>query len=246
MKSVALLPLHEPPSSPEDRRKKDAGPGLRLDRGRHEGGAAPGTQHEQPGERLTTRSISQEIEESSLQMIGYMNLEEQADRNFCLARRKATLRRIGARLRGDAASNRSLCFDEVRKSSGAVGGLRRGRKAVPLGQITGSAGRCSDFDRAFLPARPSVSQRWKRIDKAFHRAEEFPPVSLYKIGESYFVLDGNHRVSVYRYHGVEWVDADVTAFRGLLPMDRKVEGRNKSIATRALARREEERRCKRS
>jgi hypothetical protein len=38
-------------------------------------------------------------------------------------------------------------------------------------------------------------------------------VSLYKIGASYFVLDCTHRVSVYRYHGVEWIEAEVTEFR---------------------------------
>jgi hypothetical protein len=37
-------------------------------------------------------------------------------------------------------------------------------------------------------------------------------VSLYKIGGAYFVLDGHHRVSVGRYHGVEWIDAEVTEF----------------------------------
>jgi len=37
-------------------------------------------------------------------------------------------------------------------------------------------------------------------------------VSLYKVGGFYFVLDGHHRVSVARYHGVEWIDADVTEF----------------------------------
>ena len=58
---------------------------------------------------------------SSLQMVGYMNLEEQADKDFGPARRKVVLRRIGARLRRDALSDRLLCFDEVRKSSGAVG-----------------------------------------------------------------------------------------------------------------------------
>jgi hypothetical protein len=58
-----------------------------------------------------------------------------------------------------------------------------------------------------------VGERWKRIDRAFHRGEELPPVSLYKIGDSYFVADGNHRVSVVRYHGVEWIDAEVTEFR---------------------------------
>ncbi len=34
-----------------------------------------------------------------------------------------------------------------------------------------------------------------------------PPVELYKMGEAYFVVDGNHRVSVARYHGAQWIDA---------------------------------------
>jgi hypothetical protein len=54
--------------------------------------------------------------------------------------------------------------------------------------------------------------RWKRIDRAFHRGEQLPPVSLYKVGGFYFVLDGHHGVSVASYHGVEWVDAEVTEF----------------------------------
>ena len=37
-------------------------------------------------------------------------------------------------------------------------------------------------------------------------------MSLYKVGGFYFVLDGHHRVSVASYHGVEWVDAEVTEF----------------------------------
>jgi hypothetical protein len=36
------------------------------------------------------------------------------------------------------------------------------------------------------------------------------PVSLYKVGSTYFVLDGHHRISVARYQGVEWIDPDVT------------------------------------
>ena len=43
-------------------------------------------------------------------------------------------------------------------------------------------------------------------------------MSLYKIGGAYFVLDGNHRVSVARYHGVEWIDAEVTEFFALSPL----------------------------
>ncbi len=58
-----------------------------------------------------------------------------------------------------------------------------------------------------------MEDRWKRVDLAFRRGEELPMVSLYKIGEAYFVLDGHHRVSVARYHGVEMIDAEVTEFR---------------------------------
>jgi hypothetical protein len=145
-------------------------------------------------------------------MIVHMSLEEQVDADFSRARRKALLGRIGARLRRDAVSSRLLCFDEVRPHPGAVARIHRGMRTVPVGQIGGSVGRCSQFDRGFMPARASVEERWKRIDRALHRGEDLPPVELYKMGDAYFVLDGHHRVSVARYHGVEWIDAEVTEF----------------------------------
>jgi hypothetical protein len=158
-------------------------------------------------------------------MIGYMSLEEQVDKHFSLARRKALLRQIGARLKRDATSNRLLCFDDLRKVPGTVGRIYRGMRTVPVGQIGGSVGRCSEFDREFMPAKARVDERWKRIDRAFHQGEELPPVSLYKVGGFYFVLDGHHSVSVARYHGVEWIDAEVTEFRtGLWSERRDKEG----------------------
>jgi hypothetical protein len=111
-----------------------------------------------------------------------MSLEEQVDKDFSLASRKALLRRIGARLRRDNASEELLCFDDLRKIPGAVGRIYRGMRTVPVGQIGGSVGRCSEFVRDFMPARASVEGRWKRIDRAFHRGEELRPVSLYKVG----------------------------------------------------------------
>jgi hypothetical protein len=145
-------------------------------------------------------------------MTGYMSLEEQVDKDFSRARRRALLRRIGALLQSDSASGVLLDFDDVRMSSGAIGRIYRGMRTVPVAQIVGSVGRRSEFDRDFMPARASMEERWKRIDRAFHRGEELPPVSLYKVGGVYFVLDGHHRVSVASYHGVEWIDAYVTEF----------------------------------
>lgn len=146
-------------------------------------------------------------------MVGYMSLEEQVDADFSRARRRALVRRVGTSLRRGGASDGLLCFDDLRKISGAaVGRIDRGTSTVPVGQIGGSVGRCSEFDGDFMPATASVKERWKRIDRAFHRGEVLPPVSLYKVGDFYFVLDGHHRVSVAGYHGMMWIDAYVTEF----------------------------------
>ena len=145
-------------------------------------------------------------------MIGHMNLEVQVDVDFSRARRRALLRRIGARLRRHRAWDGLLCSDDVRKIPGAIGRIDRGMRTVLVSQIGGSVGRCSEFDGDFMPAKASAEDRWKRIDRAFHRGEVLPPVSLYKVGGFYFVLDGHHRVSVASYHGVEWIDAEVTEF----------------------------------
>ena len=128
------------------------------------------------------------------------------------------MRRIGSYLRNDPASNQLLSFDEVKKALGAVQQVYLGMRTVPLDKIVGSVGRHRDFDRAFLPSKGGVGERWKRIDAMMHRAEELPPVSLYKIGDSYFVQDGNHRVSVARQQGIELVDAEVTELRGRVPI----------------------------
>jgi hypothetical protein len=145
-------------------------------------------------------------------MVGYMSLEEQVDADFSRASRKALLGRVRTRLQRGNASIQLLCFDDLRRIPGALGRIHRGIRTVPVAQIVGSVGRCSEFDRDFMPTRASVEERWKRVDRVFHRGEELPPVSLYKVGGFYFVLDGHHRVSVASYHGVEWIDAEVTEF----------------------------------
>jgi hypothetical protein len=146
-------------------------------------------------------------------MIPYMDLNEQVDADFTRARRRARLRAVVARVRRDHTPNRLLSFEEVRRElSVANNRLHRGTRVVEVDQIVGSVGRWGDFDRSFLPARASVGHRWKRIDRAFQRGEDLPPVELYEIGDSYFVVDGHHRVSVARYHDVPTLEAAVVEF----------------------------------
>ena len=146
-------------------------------------------------------------------MIPYMDLNEQVDADFTRARRRARLRAVAARIRREHTPNRLLSFDEVRRElSVANKRLHRGTRVVEVDQIVGSVGRWKDFDRSFLPARASVGQRWKRIDRAFQRGEDLPPVELYEIGDAYFVVDGHHRVSVASYHDVPTLEASVAEF----------------------------------
>ena len=42
-----------------------------------------------------------------------------------------------------------------------------------------------------------------------------PPIEVYQVGEIYFVVDGNHRVSVSRQRGYETIEAYVTEFQTL-------------------------------
>jgi hypothetical protein len=145
-------------------------------------------------------------------MIPYMDLNEQVDADFTRARRRARRRALVARIRREHASNRLLSFEELRRELVANNRLHRGMRVVEVDEIVGSVGRWDDFDRSFLPARTSIGERWKRIDRAFHRAEDLPPIELYEIGDAYFVVDGHHRVSVARYHSVPTLEAAVAEF----------------------------------
>ena len=151
-------------------------------------------------------------------MIPYMDLNEQVDTDFIRARRRARLRATVARFRRERASNQLRSFDDVRRDLLVTNNrLYRGTRVVEVDKIVGSVGRWRDFDRSFLPARASVGERWKRIDRAFQRGEDLPPVELYAVGGAYFVVDGHHRVSVARYHGVPTVEAAVAEFHPKLP-----------------------------
>ena len=155
-----------------------------------------------------------------------MDPHEQSDRDFSRARRRAFLRKVGAYLRGDPGSNQLLSFEEVKGALGTVSQVYLGMREVPVSQIVGSVGRHRDFDRAFLPSKPDLGTRWRRIDEIMDRGEELPPISLYKIGDAYFVQDGNHRVSVARQQGVEMIDAEVVELRSRVPVDSALTARD--------------------
>jgi hypothetical protein len=138
-----------------------------------------------------------------------MDVREQVELDYARARRRALVGGFLAWVRSRCASLRA--FDEARRELGAENRRHLGRRTVEAGRVVGSVGRWRDFDAGFMPTRASAG-RWKRVDLAFRTGRDLPPVVLYKLGDDYYVVDGNHRVSVARFEGVEMIDAEVTEF----------------------------------
>ena len=83
-------------------------------------------------------------------------------------------------------------------------------RTVNLRQIRGSVGRQRDFDADFHPIESNTEQRWMRVATAREEGRGLPPVQLIRVGETFFVQDGHHRVSVARARGEVDIEAEVT------------------------------------
>lgn len=105
-----------------------------------------------------------------------------------------------------------LVFDDVRASLKLNHTQYLGLQDVPLSKIVGSVGRYRDFNRAFLPLSDSQENRWRGVYDLTTQGEGFPPIELFKIGDIYFVRDGNHRVSVARANDTPSIEAYVTEY----------------------------------
>ena len=109
-------------------------------------------------------------------------------------------------------NNELLSFEKIKKGFELYKQKYLGIQTIPIDVIVGSFDRYKDFDRYFLPKKVHLQQRWAKIHNLIARDVILPPVKLYKIGEIYFVIDGNHRVSVSKKLGVKYIDAEVTEF----------------------------------
>ena len=112
-----------------------------------------------------------------------------------------------------------LSFYEVTSIIKPKSETYKGMQSIPVSKIIGSEGRYHDFSSAFLPKREMLRQRWENIDRAVLTDVILPPISVFSIGGWYFVRDGNHRVSVAKAQGVEFIDAEVVELDSQIPLE---------------------------
>ena len=107
------------------------------------------------------------------------------------------------RVAGDLSLARAICL---------------GLQDIPVATIIGSAGRDREFTRRFLPLTTSQRQeeRWRNAYVRAMTGVACPPITVCRIADADFVINGHHRVSVARYLGLETIQAHVSELQGFL------------------------------
>ena len=105
----------------------------------------------------------------------------------------------------------------IKSSLHVHGSSYAGIKVVRISSIIGSEGRISDFDSGFHPMSEAARERWVNIAMIHIAHLPLPPIQLIEIGDSYFIRDGHHRVSVARAFGQTAMDAEVITWNGAPP-----------------------------
>lgn len=130
-----------------------------------------------------------------------------AVRDYQNYKQKGDMQRIFNFLR--RIPNKLLSFEDIAESLHIIGQHDLGIQIIEVERIIGSVGRTHDFDRHFFPLHEQSRDRWADVAKVMYAGKAIPPIDLYKIHDVYFVIDGNHRVSVMRQTGQEFVEAHV-------------------------------------
>ena len=113
--------------------------------------------------------------------------------------------------------DRLLELAEVERRLKPFGRRYLGVRAIPLDALVGTDSRAGSFTRDFRPLHAFSRDRMRSLQSAFADGG-FPPIVAVKLGETYFVIDGHHRVALARRAGAALIDGDVTELTARVPL----------------------------
>ena len=153
----------------------------------------------------------------------------ETESDFAKARNKALFNEIQHFLKPEEAA--MISFRDIKELLKPQNQTYIGMQVIPIEKIVGSEGRYKDFDNQFFPKNTFIKERWEHVDEAVIKDIILPPIKVYELGGLYFVRDGNHRVSVAKSKGVEFIDAEVVSLQSeiRLPPVRSLTGMIKEI-----------------
>ncbi len=104
-----------------------------------------------------------------------------------------------------------LSYQEAATRAGVISTVPLGVRPIRVKRIVGSAGKAGKLAPTFLPlgAGPATAN-YRSILNAMKSGLELPPITVYQVGNRYFVIDGHTRVAAAKALGIEFLDAQVT------------------------------------
>jgi hypothetical protein len=124
------------------------------------------------------------------------------------ARSRARRGKVKSILNG--RSRRLAGLKELIQGAAILSQHHLGIQTVCIHHIQGTESRNTDFDNDFNPLTSDNRDRWIDIASARLQDEGLPAIDLIKVGNTYYVRDGHHRISVARAMGADYIDANVT------------------------------------
>lgn len=106
-------------------------------------------------------------------------------------------------------------FSQSQQTLGTSNRSERGIHLINVDQIIGSLNDNKNFDDRFNPRNRISQGRWTRLYIGFISGDAIPPIEVYQIKDSYYVIDGHHRVSVARAIGQIMIEAHIIRIEGI-------------------------------
>ena len=142
----------------------------------------------------------------------------QSEEDFSKAHNKAFFNEIQHFLSPEEA--RLLSLNDVKQLIKPKNETYVGMQTIAVDKVVGSEGRYNDFDNRFFPKNNHLKNRWQHVDEAAINSVVLPPIKVYELAGLYFVRDGNHRVSVAKARGTEFIDAEVVSLQSEVVLKR--------------------------
>jgi len=143
---------------------------------------------------------------------------------FGRARRTGERRRVPSFVTGQPTLLLPPDFvrDKVRIQSSSYGAIRE----TEIAKVIGSVNRYDELDREFLPKRRRTVDHWSRAQESFDDGPGHAPIKIDQVGDVYFVVGGNRRISVARQLGIKRIEAEVTRSELKVPIDEHTDVRS--------------------
>ncbi|NNC92351.1 MAG: ParB N-terminal domain-containing protein [Acidimicrobiia bacterium] len=140
---------------------------------------------------------------------------------YTRARWQESWKRIAAMVRGQQPQT-LIELDEVQGRLGLFQQSYVGVRPIPVDQIIGSVDKSRDFDKDFRPRTDRTRQRWEQLERTFPDGD-FPAIEVYKVDQTYYVIDGHHRVGISKVRKVEFIDAEITELHSPFELEPDVD-----------------------